>query len=337
MSLRLPSSFCLAVALLVARPVLSASAAPERTTPTAIVFKLRASAAATAASDVVSERLSVPKRRDAHRPLANLRRLFVPPAPRAAGNVSSSPELERVYVVDVPPGLSVGDAVARVADDERVEYAQPDYVREPHLFLVSDPYYSSSGTWGQPYPDLWGLKQMNVEHGWNLSRGQGILVALVDSGIDYTHPELISRMWVNPDEIGQAPDNGYPGDLRGWDFVSNDNDPQDELGHGTHLAGIIAAQANNGGIVGVAPEVTLMAVRAIKSEGTGNSSTIAAGIIYAADNGAQVITASSGCVARCPSDPLVESAVRHAWRGARSSSCRRETGRTTWPSTARRT
>ena len=88
--------------------------------------------------------------------------------------------------------------------------------------------------------------------------------------------------------------------------------PRDEFGHGTHMAGIIAAQADNGiGIAGVAPAVRLMAVRAISGAGQGRS-TIAAGIVYAADNGAQVITVSSGCVARCPSDPLVEQAVRHA-------------------------
>jgi subtilisin family serine protease len=318
MALRLPAFLSLAVAVFAARPVPSVAAPPDRATPTAIVFKLRASAPASAAADVVAEQLAIPRRRDAPREIAGLRPLFVRPAPRREVALPSpSPELDRVYLVDVPAGVSVQEAVARVADDARVEYAQPDYVREPHLFNVSDPYYQSSGTWGQPYADLWGLKQINAEHAWNFSRGQSVVVAVVDSGIDFTHPDLVSQAWVNPDEIGQAPDNGYPGDLHGWDFVSNDNDPRDELGHGTHVAGIIAAQANDGGIVGVAPEVKLMAVRAIRSAGTGNSSTIAAGIVYAADNGAHVITVSSGCAARCPSDPLVESAVRHAGtRGA---------------------
>src|SRR5262245_39974753 len=108
MSLRLPCVVFLAVAVLVARLVPASAAPPDRSRPTAIVFKLRPSAAATAASDLVAERLTVPRRRDAHRPIADLRPLFVPPAP-GAGDVSRSPELARVYVVDVPSGLPVDD------------------------------------------------------------------------------------------------------------------------------------------------------------------------------------------------------------------------------------
>ena len=139
------------------------------------------------------------------------------------------------------------------------------------------------------------------------------MVAVVDSGVDYYHPELSARTWANPEEAGQGPSNGYPGDTMGWDFVANDNDPLDEFGHGTHMAGIIAAETDNEvGIAGVAPAARIMAVRAIGGAGKGTSSTIAAGIVYAADNGARVIVVSSGCITRCPSDPVVEQAVRHA-------------------------
>ncbi len=152
-----------------------------------------------------------------------------------------------------------------------------------------------------------------MEQAWDITRGDGVVIAVVDSGVDYNHPELASRMWTNPDEIGEAPDNGFPGDIHGWDFAGSDNDPMDDHGHGTMLAGIIAAQDNNAtGIVGVAPASQIMAVRVLDHQGIGRSSQLAAGIIYAADNDAEVILVSSGCGARCPSDPLVENAMRWA-------------------------
>jgi subtilisin family serine protease len=248
----------------------------------------------------------------------NLRRVFAGRPTRLDGDGSAS-DFGRTYVSDIPQGTAVEALVARLAADPRVEYAQTDHVRENHSAPI-DPYYGSSGSWGQSYRDQWALPKLNVEHAWGylqgseaIGGGEAFVVAVVDSGVDYLHPELSAQMWTNPEEQGPGPDNGYPGDTLGWDFAGNDNDPQDEFGHGTHMAGIIAAQADNGiGIAGVAPAVRLMAVRALDGAGRGTSSTIAAGIVYAADNGAQVITVSSGCVSRCPSDPLVEQAVRHA-------------------------
>jgi len=314
MTPRLPSSLLLALAVLMAPPAVWAARQPGTEEATAIVFKLRASAGDTDPKRTVAARLAAASRGTARWQPENLRPLFARRTqPPAIGKGESSRELDGVYVSDVPRGIRVDEAVALLAGDPGVEYAQPDYVRETHAFSVNDPFYHSSGTWGQSYGDLWALAKLDVGHAWNLSRGDDVVVAVVDSGVDYLHPELSSQMWLNPDELGQAPDNGYPGDLRGWDFVSNDDDPQDEFGHGTHMAGIIAAQANNGiGIAGVALGARLMAVRAIAGGGTGNSSTLAAGIVYAADNGAHVITVSSGCIVRCPSDPLIESAVRHA-------------------------
>jgi subtilisin family serine protease len=201
---------------------------------------------------------------------------------------------DHLYVSDLPAGIDVDDALARLARDPNVEYAQRDFVRETHE-AIYEPFYQSTGSWGQPYDDLWSLKKLQLEQAWDIAKG-GAVVAVVDSGIDRTHPELESQVL---DQVG-------------WDFVSNDNDPSDEFGHGTHMAGIVAARHDNLGTVGVAPGARLMAVRAIRGAGAGTSSTIAAGIVYAADNGANVILVSSGCITRCPSDPLVESAVRHA-------------------------
>ncbi len=275
-----------------------------------VVFKLRAEAEGADPEALLVSRSASGRTAKRWRP-GQLRGVFTDRPARLDGEGPAS-GFGRIYVSDVPRGTSVDAVVARLAADPRVEYAQPDHVREGHQ-APNDPFYHSAGSWGQPYADLWALPKLNVEDAWAFSHGEGIVVAVVDSGIDPLHPELAGRMWVNPEEQGQGPPNGYPGDTMGWDFVGNDNDPEDEFGHGTHMAGIIAAESDNGiGIAGVAPAAGLMAVRVMDAYGKGTSSRIAAGIVYAVDNAAQVITVSSGCVSRCPRDPLVEEAVRHA-------------------------
>ena len=128
--------------------------------------------------------------------------------------------------------------------------------------------------------------------------GEGVVVAVVDTGVDLDHPDLASQIWVNTDEIaGNGIDddhNGYVDDVSGWDFASNDNDPNDVYGHGTHVAGIIAAENNGIGSTGVAPDATIMPVRVLGSDGSGTASAVAAGIRYAAQNGADIINLSLG-------------------------------------------
>lgn len=128
--------------------------------------------------------------------------------------------------------------------------------------------------------------------------GQGEVVAVVDSGVDYTHPDLSSNIWTNSKEIpGNGVDddrNGYVDDVHGWDFVSSDNSPLDENGHGTHVAGTIAAVRNGFGVTGIAYGAKIMPVRVLDSEGLGGYTDIATGIRYAVDNGANVINLSLG-------------------------------------------
>jgi subtilisin family serine protease len=132
--------------------------------------------------------------------------------------------------------------------------------------------------------------------------GRGIVVAVVDTGVDYTHPSLSSQIWVNPREIpGDGIDNdnnGFVDDVRGWDFVENDDDPMDVVlprgGHGTHVAGTVAAVGSQFGPKGVAFDAKIMPVRSLGSDGFGSSESIAAGIRYAAMNGAHVINLSLG-------------------------------------------
>jgi len=154
-------------------------------------------------------------------------------------------------------------------------------------------------------PDLggnkWALDVINAPEVWNQNiTGNGIVVAVVDSGVDYTHPDLDDNIWRNAGEIaGNGIDddrNGYIDDIRGWDFVASDNNPMDMdfYGHGTHIAGAIAAERNNFGITGVAPNAKIMPVRVLSAFGSGEPNNVAAGIRYAADNGANVINLSLG-------------------------------------------
>lgn len=125
-----------------------------------------------------------------------------------------------------------------------------------------------------------------------------VVVAVIDTGVDYTHLDLRNNIWVNPLEIpGNGIDddgNGYVDDVYGWNFVGNDNDPMDDNGHGTHVAGIIAAENNTIGSVGIAYDCKIMVLKAGNSSGYFNNADIAEAVMYAYMNGASVINMSFG-------------------------------------------
>ncbi|MDP3703313.1 MAG: S8 family serine peptidase, partial [Candidatus Omnitrophota bacterium] len=225
------------------------------------------------------------------------------------------PDLSHVYLLEVPEETDIDTAVAELAQDPHIAYAQPNYLAEA-LWVPNDPYYFSSGSWGQGYEDLWGLKTIQAGPAWDLSKGAGVVVAVVDTGLDYNHPDIAANVWTNPGEIlgnGRDDDvNGFIDDARGWDFAYEDNDPMDGHGHGTHVSGTIAAVGNNSlGIIGVAPQAKIMAVKGLHDGGSGASAWLADSLRYAADNGADVINNSWGC-GSCPSVPLYDDAVRYA-------------------------
>lgn len=152
---------------------------------------------------------------------------------------------------------------------------------------VSDVYYS------------WSNNMVNAPEVWARGyTGSNVVVAVVDSGVDYQHYDLNDNIWYNPREIaGNGIDddgNGYPDDILGWDFVQFDNDPMDVEGHGTHVAGTIASEANYWGTTGVAYNARIMPVRVLGDDGSGTNNGVARGIYYAADNGANVINLSLG-------------------------------------------
>ncbi len=132
---------------------------------------------------------------------------------------------------------------------------------------------------------------------WWSSRGDGAVVAVLDSGIDLDHPDLRDNIWTNAGEVpanGLDDDrNGYVDDVHGADTVQRDGAPQDGLGHGTRMAGIAAARGDNGiGVRGVAPHAKIMPVRVLDDAGAGSTETIVAGIAYALRQGARVINLS---------------------------------------------
>jgi subtilisin family serine protease len=141
---------------------------------------------------------------------------------------------------------------------------------------------------------------LDLPGAWQLSRGRGVTVAIVDTGARLDHTDLGPNIWTNFDETpGNGTDddhNGYVDDVHGVDLTSkrNSQDLHDGHGHGTHVAGIVAAAQNGRGVVGVAPEAKLMIVKALNDQGTGTNGAVAEGIRYAAANGARVINCSVG-------------------------------------------
>ncbi|MEO8504767.1 MAG: S8 family serine peptidase [Acidobacteriota bacterium] len=243
-------------------------------------------------------------------------------AQRAPAGVSDA-HLERLFVVTVAPDASAAEVRAALAEDPSIEYTEPNAIARV-AWQPDDPFFSSSGTWSQPYADLWGLHTIGAEAAWDTSRGRAsggrrIVVAVVDTGVDLGHPDLQGNLWRNEAEIpGNGIDddgNGFVDDSGGWNFVTCEAytncgcgspgtpgpEPQDLYGHGTHVAGTIAAVADNGiGVAGVAPEALVMAVRSLNRYGDGATSDLVAGIHYATVNGAEVINLSWGSLGTSP-------------------------------------
>ena len=202
----------------------------------------------------------------------------------------SMPDLSKWYKITFGSQVDIPKQVAAYKLQSEISWAEPNYYVYP-CSVPNDPYYSSKGSWGQDYDDLWGLKKIQMEKAWDISKGSHeIVVAVIDSGIDYTHPDIVDNLWQNP------VDGSY-----GWDFSGNDNDPIDDEGHGTHVAGTIGAVGNNGiGVVGVNWQVKIMSLRVFGNKKSSSTSELSDAIRMAADQGAKVINMSLGLPSTSP-------------------------------------
>jgi subtilisin family serine protease len=145
----------------------------------------------------------------------------------------------------------------------------------------------------------WGVLKVGAPAAWQKGyRGQGVIVAVLDTGIDFTHPDLQNRIWTNPGEIpGNLVDddgNGYVDDVHGYNFADTLSNPMDDHGHGTKVAGVICGDGTADTLTGVAPEATVMAVKVLAYDGDAQQADVWEGIQYAIDNGAKVMNLSIG-------------------------------------------
>ena len=184
--------------------------------------------------------------------------------------------------IALPPGLTV-EAATRVLElDPSVLTVQPDYERQIVATPPNDPFWTSG--------DLWGLQKIQIAPVWSsFGAGDGtVVIADIDTGVNYLHPDLASNMWRNPFEIaGNGRDdegNGYVDDIYGIDTVNGDSDPMDDHGHGTHTAGTFAAVGNNGiGVVGASWNAKVVACKFLNTSGTGSDSGAIACFNYLVD------------------------------------------------------
>lgn len=203
-------------------------------------------------------------------------------------STKSEPEkrLFRTYVAEGAPE-STNNLLEALKANEDVEYVQLDAMNA--LYLNPD---------DPRLPDLWGITKIECQSAWNTSQGEDIVVAVIDTGVDYHHPDIAGSMWT--DEKGN----------HGRDVSDGDDDPFDYHGHGSHCSGTIAATINNAiGVVGVAPKAKIMAIKIFPNA---FDSVCAEAIRFAVDNGAHVLSNSWGPTARKPSNPAVEDAIDYA-------------------------
>ncbi|MBI3466962.1 MAG: S8 family serine peptidase, partial [Planctomycetes bacterium] len=203
--------------------------------------------------------------------------------------------------VRLPATVDVDTALAAYRSNPLVLYAQPNY-RLRLAATPNDPEFSQ----------LWGLNNTGQTGGtsgadigapqaWDATTGSGnTIVAVIDTGVDYAHPDLAANMWINAAELNGRRNrdddgNGYVDDVYGYDFVNNDGDPMDDHNHGTHVAGTIGAVGNNGiGVTGVNWNVRIMALKFLDATGNGSESDAIEAINYAVANGATISNSSWG-------------------------------------------
>lgn len=254
------------------------------------------------------------------------------PSPSAQALLSSlGAEVVSAYssgstLVRLPTGIDSDWMLPLLRQAEGVRYAQPD----APMFLPAAASSPLMGSLDPLYRYQWGLNNtdlksdggpadidINAYEAWKITQGSAsTIVAVIDTGVDVDHPDLADRLWTNPGEIpGNGIDddrNGYVDDWRGWNTFANNNNIQDDDGHGTHVSGILGAAGDtDGGGAGVDWRARIMVVKALGRQGGSESSFIAA-LTYAVDNGARVVNASLGTQPGAEVSPALQEAVAYA-------------------------
>jgi subtilisin family serine protease len=209
-----------------------------------------------------------------------------------------------ILLVKLPSDMPVMDAVEEYMKDPNVEFAEPNYIKT--ISAIPSEYSILWGihNTGQAVNNVWGLTDadMDVLAFWNNSGITGdssIVIAVIDTGVNLTHQDLDGNLWTN---TGETPSNDIDDDgndltddINGWDFVNNDNDPDDDNGHGSHVAGTIASEGDNAlGITGVMQDAQIMVLKALDAAGSGTTADIVEAINYAREKNAKIINMSLG-------------------------------------------
>jgi subtilisin family serine protease len=231
---------------------------------------------------------------------------------RLSSYVSQHPESERLH-----PGLLW---VSTTAEDLRLDSSivavenEREYSIGPIIFEKSDDLKRG----------LWGVNRVAAPSAWKKGiNGKGVIVAVVDTGVNYNHPAISRNMWVNEAEKNGSPNvdddrNGFVDDIYGYDFINKKADPKDEMHHGSHVAGTIAGYLEADKFYGVAPEAQIMAVKTHNREGSATEEAVVKGILYAADMGANIINCSWGGAPEAPehSKVLLDAILYASSKGA---------------------
>lgn len=235
------------------------------------------------------------------------------PAPLIENNPESNYEFQNYYKVYITDTKDIRELCKTFEENSLIDFAEPDYIGEAAGFSnikistkPNDEYFSRQ--WGlhndgshKPTNERYGKAgaDMNVLKGWEIETGNSeVIVAILDSGVKFDHPDLKGRIWINTKETKNGRDddaNGYIDDIYGWNFAYENSNVRDDGGHGTNICGTIGASTNNKiGYAGIDQNCKLMICKNLDEDNTGEYSWWSESIYYAAKNGAQIINMSEG-------------------------------------------
>ncbi|MDD2525695.1 MAG: S8 family peptidase, partial [Bacteroidales bacterium] len=236
-------------------------------------------------------------------------------APAFTGETVMEVDLSSLYLlkVNLKEDQDLGQILSELKVVPEVEYAEPNFL-----------YYTcgvAADYKAEPmYSQQWGIPRVKLDQLWTkpVINNKRPVIAIIDTGVDVTHPDLAPNIWTNEDEIpGDGLDNdnnGYVDDVHGWDFVNNSPKIVDGFGHGTHCAGIAAACGTNKiGITGGNPDALIMPVSVLQSNGSGDMASIVKAVRYAVDNGAEILSMSFGST---ENSKALQQALQQAYQSA---------------------